>query len=358
MRILITGGAGFIGSAVVRFLAGLPEVSVINVDKMTYAGSVEALARLDRRANYVWEDVDICEPAALDAVFREHQPDMVMNLAAETHVDRSISDSAAFIRTNVQGTHALLEVSLRHWQAMDSRRRNAFRFLQVSTDEVYGALGSTGAFTESTPYAPNSPYSASKAGADHLVRAWLRTYGLPVLITNSSNNYGPWQHPEKLIPQSIIRGFRGLPIPIYGGGENIRDWLFVEDHAEALVVVLMRGRVGETYNIGGGVEKRNLDVVSEICGLLDQMVPEVYSRSELIEFVPDRPGHDFRYALSTEKVRRELGWQPRTGFTEGMRKTVDWYLRNQGWWRLRDRACGDHEDLPLTNADAREWGMP
>lgn len=356
MRILVTGGAGFIGSAVVRFLVELPGVSVINVDKMTYAGSAESLSVLDQRGDYVWEHVDICEPESLDAVFREHKPDMVINLAAETHVDRSIDDSAAFIRTNVQGTHVLLEASLRHWQAMDARRRNAFRFLQVSTDEVYGALGPTGRFTESTPYAPNSPYAASKAGADHLVRAWCRTYGLPVLITNCSNNYGPWQHPEKLIPQSIIHGLRGCPIPVYGGGENVRDWLFVEDHAEALTLVLTQGRVGATYNIGGAQEWRNLDVVREICSLLDEAVPKSYRHSELIKFVADRPGHDFRYAVSSDRIRGELAWQPRTGFKEGLRKTVDWYLRNQDWWGLSDRVAFGHGGAQRGDVDVRERG--
>jgi len=339
MRILVTGGAGFIGSAVVRhLLVGTPH-HVVNLDKLTYAGNLRALAEASPHPRYVFEQHDICDRAAVDAIFARHQPDAVMHLAAETHVDRSITGPAAFIQTNVVGTYTLLEAARQYWQGLDISRQQAFRFHHVSTDEVYGDLhGSADLFTETTPYAPSSPYSASKAGSDHLVRAWHRTYGLPVLLSNCSNNYGPWQFPEKLIPLMILNALAGKPLPVYGRGQQIRDWLYVEDHARALHTVLSRGRVGQTYNIGGHNEKRNLDVVHTICEILEELAPDNphsrSSRSEenpqgfagLIRFVTDRAGHDLRYAIDAGKIQRELGWQPQETFESGIRKTVQWYL--------------------------------
>lgn len=339
-KLLITGGAGFIGSAVVRHLIRDTAVQVVNVDKLTYAGNLESLAEVSASDRYAFEQVDICDGAALERVFREHQPDAVMHLAAESHVDRSIDGPAAFIETNIVGTYTLLEAARGYWQGLSGERRVRFRFHHVSTDEVYGDLaGCGGLFTETTPYAPSSPYSASKASADHLVRAWQRTYGLPTLITNCSNNYGPYHFPEKLIPLMILNALDGQPLPVYGDGSQIRDWLYVEDHARALHTVLTDGRIGETYNIGGHNEQRNLGVVRTICALLDELAPpmenpharHLCSYAELITFVADRPGHDRRYAIDASKIQRELGWVPQETFESGIRKTVLWYLENRDW---------------------------
>lgn len=331
--VLVTGGVGFIGSALVRYLLGQTAAQVVNVDKLTYAGNPESLAPVLPSERYVFEQVDICDSVEIRRVFAEHWPDAVMHLAAESHVDRSIDDAADFIHTNIVGTYTLLEAARTYWKGLSSEARDRFRFLHVSTDEVYGPLGAEGLFTEATPYDPRSPYSASKASSDHLARAWQHTYGLPVLVTNCSNNYGPYQFPEKLIPVVILNALAGKPIPVYGRGENVRDWLYVDDHVHALLAVLERGRVGETYNIGGHNEKSNLDVVHTICGLLDELVeaPAVASHSSLITFVTDRPGHDRRYAIDASKIGRELGWAPEESFETGLRKTVQWYLENRDW---------------------------
>jgi dTDP-glucose 4,6-dehydratase len=335
LTVLITGGAGFIGSAVVRKLIRDTNASVVNVDKLTYASNLESLADVSNHPRYHFERVDICDAVALRHIFNSHNPTAVIHLAAESHVDRSIDGPAEFIRTNVVGTFTLLQEARRHWRRLGPKHRSNFRFLHVSTDEVFGSLASGGFFTEQTPYAPSSPYSASKAGADHLGRAWHHTYGLPVIITNCSNNYGPYQFPEKLIPLTIMNAVQGKPLPVYGRGENVRDWLFVADHVEALLAVLANGHVGEVYAIGGQAEKRNIDVVRTICRLLDELRPDatVGSRQSLIRFVADRPGHDLRYAVDPSKIRRELGWSPRETFESGLRKTVQWYLENEGWWQ-------------------------
>jgi dTDP-glucose 4,6-dehydratase len=338
MKLLITGGAGFIGSAVVRHVIRTTDWSVANVDKLTYAGNLESLAEARTSNRHRHFQVDICDRPAIDAIFVEVKPDAVLHLAAESHVDRSIDGAAPFIETNVRGTYAMLEAALAHWRTLDGEARTRFRFQHISTDEVFGSLGPVekagGRFTETTPYAPNSPYSASKAASDHLVRAWHHTHGLPVLTTNCSNNYGPYHFPEKLIPLIIIRALRGERLPVYGRGENVRDWLHVEDHAEALVTVLTKGRPGETYNVGGDSERRNIDVVRAICRLLDEMLPENPHRphERLIEFVTDRPGHDARYAIDASKIRRELGWRPRHDFEQGLRDTVRWFLDHKPWW--------------------------
>ena len=332
--LLVTGGAGFIGSALIRFLMAETDWHIVNVDKLTYAANLEALAGIDRDPRYRLERADICDAQAMRRIFAEHAPDAVIHLAAESHVDRAIDAPAAFIQTNVLGTYTLLEAALHHWRSMDEAGRARFRFHHVSTDEVYGSLGEDGLFTEETPYAPNSPYSASKAASDHLVRAWHHTYGLPVVTTNCSNNYGPHQFPEKLIPLMITNAVLWQPLPVYGRGANVRDWLYVEDHARALHCVLTRGRIGETYNIGGNNERRNIEVVEAICDAVDALAPSGVGRSRrsLITFVEDRPGHDLRYAIDASKIRRELGWAPRETFETGLRKTVEWYLANRNWW--------------------------
>lgn len=335
--ILVTGGAGFIGSAVVRHIIENTQDNVVNVDKLTYAGNLESLESVENNPRYAFEQVDICDAKALARVFEHHQPDAVMHLAAESHVDRSIDGPAAFIETNIVGTYTLLEAARAYWNSLNDERKAAFRFHHISTDEVYGDLeGTDDLFTETTPYAPSSPYSASKASSDHLVRAWLRTYGLPTIVTNCSNNYGPFHFPEKLIPLMILNALDGKPLPVYGNGQQIRDWLFVEDHARALYKVVTEGKVGETYNIGGHNEKANIDVVRTICSLLEELVPNkpegVAKYEDLITYVKDRPGHDVRYAIDAAKIGRELGWKPQETFESGIRKTVEWYLNNTKWW--------------------------
>ncbi|MBY7904828.1 dTDP-glucose 4,6-dehydratase [Vibrio fluvialis] len=337
MKILVTGGAGFIGSAVVRHVINNTSDSIVNVDKLTYAGNLESLIQLENNERYAFEQVDICDRTALDAVFEKHQPDAVMHLAAESHVDRSIDGPAAFIETNIVGTYNILESARAYWNNLEATRKSLFRFHHISTDEVYGDLeGTDDLFTETTSYSPSSPYSASKASSDHLVRAWLRTYGLPTIVTNCSNNYGPFHFPEKLIPLMILNALDGKALPVYGDGMQIRDWLFVEDHARALYKVVTEGKVGETYNIGGHNEKANIEVVKTICSLLEELVSAkpngVAHYQDLITYVKDRPGHDVRYAIDATKIERELGWKPQETFESGIRKTVEWYLNNQEWW--------------------------
>ena len=333
MKIIVTGGAGFIGSALVRHLVAHTDHQVLVVDKLTYAGNLASLASVQSHPRYHFSLTDICDRSAIADVFSSFDPDAVMHLAAESHVDRSIDGPAEFINTNVVGTYVLLEAALAHWRKLDARAEG-FRFLHVSTDEVYGALKDEGRFTETTRYDPRSPYSATKAASDHLVRAWSHTYGLPILLTNCSNNYGPHQFPEKLIPLTIIKGLAGELMPVYGRGLNVRDWLFVDDHAQALTLVLERGRAGETYNIGGKAERRNIDVVGTICDTMDRLTqcPNGGSHRELINFVPDRPGHDFRYAIDFAKLNSELGWSPKHSFETGLNATVRWYLENRAWW--------------------------
>ncbi|KEF31640.1 dTDP-glucose 4,6-dehydratase [Marinobacter nitratireducens] len=338
MKFLVTGGAGFIGSAVVRHIIGNRLGDVVNVDILTYAGNLESLSSISSESNYFFEQIDICDTDAVKSVFSKHQPDVVMHLAAESHVDRSIDGPDEFVKTNVFGTFNLLQVALDYYRALDDQGQSRFRFHHISTDEVYGDLhGTDDLFTEETSYSPSSPYSASKAASDHFVRAWGRTYGLPVVVTNCSNNYGPYHFPEKLIPHMILNALAGKPLPVYGDGSQIRDWLFVEDHARALVEVITRGKVGETYNIGGHNEKRNLEVVETICDLLEELAPEkpegVGRYRDLITFVKDRPGHDVRYAIDATKIERELGWTPEETFETGLRKTVQWYLDNRSWWQ-------------------------
>ena len=335
MKILVTGGAGFIGSAVVRHAVRAGH-SVVNLDALTYAANLENVRPVANSPLYQFAHADIRDRAALDRIFESHAPDAVMHLAAESHVDRSIDGPGDFVDTNITGTFNLLEAARAHW--VRQGRPEAFRFHHISTDEVYGSLGPTGQFTEDTPYAPNSPYSASKAASDHLVRSWHETYGLPVLVTNCSNNYGPYHFPEKLIPVVILKALAGEPIPVYGAGENVRDWLYVEDHADALLTVLTRGAVGRTYNIGGENERRNIDLVRTICAILDEKRPKATAYADQITFVTDRPGHDLRYAIDPTRIRTELGWRPSVTVEEGLARTVQWYLDNDAWWRpLQDR---------------------
>jgi len=342
MKILVTGGAGFIGSAVIRHIIENTDDSVINLDKLTYAGNLESLSTVSCSKRYYFEQVDICDRNELERVLTKHQPDVVMHLAAESHVDRSIDGPIDFIQTNIIGTYSLLEACRAYWQSLTNKQNLYFRFHHISTDEVYGDLeGPEGLFTEETAYAPSSPYSASKASSDHLVRAWHRTYNLPTLVTNCSNNYGPFHFPEKLIPLIILNALEGKSLPVYGNGQQIRDWLYVEDHARALYLVATKGKVGETYNIGGNNEKKNIDVVKTICKILEELVPNkpggVENYRNLIKFVNDRPGHDKRYAIDSSKIENELGWVPLESFETGIRKTVEWYLNNNIWWeRLLD----------------------
>lgn len=341
MRVIVTGGAGFIGSAVCRHLACVRKWSVVNVDKLTYAANLASLAPIASASDYRFIQADICDGAAIARIIAEIQPDAIINLAAESHVDRSITGSADFIATNVVGAYSLLEMARHYWMGLAPARKTNFRFLHVSTDEVYGSLGPGQLFTERTRYDPRSPYSASKAASDHLVSAWHRTYGLPILITNCSNNYGPFQFPEKLVPLTILNALEGKPLPIYGDGKNERDWLYVDDHAKALVLTLERGRAGETYVIGGRAPRQNIEVVQRICEILDRLVPRTGSYAKLITFMADRPGHDRRYAIDPIKIETELGWRPDEAFETGLEKTVRWYLANESWWRpLREHVYG------------------
>ncbi len=333
MKLIVTGGLGFIGSAVVRHFAARPEHTVLNIDKCTYAGNPASVISVSDLPNYSLAQADIVDGPAMHKLVADFAPDAILHLAAESHVDRSIDGPGEFIQTNVVGTFSMLQAARDYWSKLPEKRRAAFRFVHVSTDEVFGSLGDSGAFTETTPYQPSSPYSSSKAGSDHLARAWHHTYEMPVIVTNCSNNYGPYQFPEKLIPLVSLKCMAGEPIPVYGRGDNVRDWLFVEDHVSALERVLERGVPGETYNIGGECELSNLEVVKTICSIVDDLKPVGTPREELIEFVTDRPGHDFRYAMNIEKIRRELDWQPAENFSSGIEKTVRWYMQNTGWWQ-------------------------
>lgn len=333
MKIIVTGGAGFIGSAVCRYLVGTLGHTVINIDKLTYAGNTASLRDIASNPNYYFEKVDICNGFEINRVFETYKPDAVMHLAAESHVDRSITGAADFIQTNIVGTFTLLEAARSYWQALPDQARNDFRFLHVSTDEVYGELGDTGLFNETTPYDPSSPYSASKASSDHIVNAWFKTYGLPIVISNCSNNYGPYHFPEKLIPLVTLNALDQRQLPVYGDGSNIRDWLYVDDHAKALFTILTKGRLGEKYNVGGRNERTNIQVVHTICDILDELRPCDQPRRDLIEFVTDRPGHDARYAINATKLENGLGWQAEETFETGIRKTIEWYLANEWWWQ-------------------------
>lgn len=350
MRIMVTGGAGFIGSALVRHLIGESRCDVLNIDKLTYAASLTSLASVAGNPSYRLLKADICDPLAIGAAFESFQPDAVMHLAAESHVDRSITGAAEFIQTNIVGTSVMLEAARRYHAALPAERRTAFRFLHVSTDEVYGSLGPEGLFREDTAYDPSSPYSASKAASDHLVMAWHRTYGLPTLISNCSNNYGPFHFPEKLIPLVILNACEGKMLPVYGDGLNVRDWLYVDDHARALEIILQRGRPGQTYNVGGNNEQTNLAVVQGICGVLDGLRPESGPHGRLISFVADRPGHDQRYAIDATKLENELGWRARETFPTGLEKTVRWYLDNAAWWAPLRKGVYAGERLGLAGA--------
>jgi len=352
LKILVTGGAGFIGSSVIRFLINETSHQVVNLDKLTYAGNLESLKEVSTNPRYSFEQVDICNSDEVRRVLKEHQPDVIMHLAAESHVDRSIDGPGEFIQTNIIGTYTLLQESRKYWETLDDLKKQEFRFHHISTDEVYGSLSDNGVFTEDTSYDPSSPYSASKASSDHLVRAWYRTYGLPVIVTNCSNNYGPYQFPEKLIPLMILNAIKGKPLPVYGNGEQVRDWLYVDDHAQALYTVITEGKSGETYNIGGHNEKTNLQVVRTICEILDELVPNhpdnINHYDELITFVEDRPGHDYRYAIDASKIQSELGWAPKETFESGIRKTIEWYLGNQEWWQHVQDGTYRGERLGLT----------
>lgn len=348
MRVIVTGGAGFIGSALVRYLVLEKAYDVLTIDALTYAGCVASLKPVEGRVNHRFIKADICDRDAVDAAIKHFRPNRIMHLAAESHVDRSITGAADFIQTNVVGTFTLLEATRAYWNGLDAESKASFRFLHVSTDEVYGSLGEEGLFRESTPYDPSSPYSASKAASDHLAKAWVRTYGLPVVVSNCSNNYGPYHFPEKLIPLTILNALEKRPLPVYGKGENVRDWLYVDDHARALDIIIERGRVGETYNVGGRNERRNIDVVHSICAVLDELRPSDTPRASLIAHVADRPGHDARYAIDATKLEDELGWKASETFETGIEKTVRWYLDNDWWWKpLRDRYSG--ERLGLSN---------
>lgn len=352
MRVIVTGGAGFIGSALVRYLVLEKGYDVLTIDALTYAGCEASLRAVDGKPNHRFLKADICDRAAMDAVIGSFRPDRIMHLAAESHVDRSITGAADFIQTNIVGTFTLLEAARGYWNGLDEAEKAAFRFLHVSTDEVYGSLGDEGLFEESTPYDPSSPYSASKAASDHLAKAWERTYGLPVVVSNCSNNYGPYHFPEKLIPLVILNALEGRALPVYGKGENVRDWLFVEDHARALDIIIERGRVGETYNVGGRNERRNIDVVRRICSVLDTLVPGDAPREQLIEYVTDRPGHDARYAIDATKLETELGWRAQETFETGIEKTVRWYLENEWWWApLRTRYDGERLGLAVAEPE-------
>lgn len=356
MKILVTGGAGFIGSAVIRHIISNTRDQVINLDALTYAGNLESLTDIEANERYAFEHVDICDLAAVTRVFLEHKPDVVMHLAAESHVDRSIDGPAAFMQTNIIGTYNMLEAARHYWGKLNGSAKERFRFHHISTDEVYGDLeGTDDLFTETTPYEPSSPYSASKASSDHLVRAWLRTFGLPVLVTNCSNNYGPYHFPEKLIPLMILNALNGKNLPVYGDGMQVRDWLYVEDHARALYKVVTEGIVGETYNVGGHNEKANIDVVKAICSLLEELVPNkpegVAAYQDLITYVTDRPGHDARYAIDASKIERELGWKPEETFESGIRKTVEWYLNNEAWWTRVQNGSYAGERLGISLGD-------
>ncbi|MGD8570311.1 MAG: dTDP-glucose 4,6-dehydratase [Gammaproteobacteria bacterium] len=333
--LMVTGGAGFIGSALVRHLIQTTDIKIVNVDALTYAGNLESLNSVESHSNYCFEQVDICDAQQVNRLFQQYKPDAIMHLAAESHVDRSIDGPAAFIDTNIIGTYNLLEAARAYWKDLAKAAKQQFRFHHISTDEVYGSLPATGYFVETSPYQPNSPYSASKASSDHLVKAWHHTYGLPVILTNCSNNYGPYQFPEKLIPLMILNALEGKPLPVYGKGDNIRDWLYVDDHVKALIVALTKGAVGETYNIGGHNEKTNLEVVKAVCALLDELVPDSPHKphESLVVFVEDRPGHDQRYAIDASKIKNDLGWEPEETFETGLRKTVQWYLENREWCR-------------------------
>ena len=360
MKFLVTGGAGFIGSAVIRHLINNTDHAVVNVDKLTYAGNLHSLESVSDSDRYAFEQIDICDADAVKRVYNEHQPDIIMHLAAESHVDRSIDGPGEFIQTNIVGTYTLLDQARDYWNSLEGEKKEQFRFHHISTDEVYGDLeGTDDLFTETTPYAPSSPYSASKASSDHLVRAWQRTYGLPTLVTNCSNNYGPYHFPEKLIPLIILNALEGKPLPVYGKGDQIRDWLYVEDHARALVLVATKGEIAETYNIGGHNEKQNIDVVKTICKILDEKVPannnpkakannpQLQHYEELVTFVTDRPGHDVRYAIDASKIARELGWEPEETFDSGLEKTVQWYLDNEAWWRAVQDGTYQRERLGM-----------
>ncbi|MFN6985334.1 MAG: dTDP-glucose 4,6-dehydratase [Rhizobium oryzihabitans] len=332
MRVLVTGGAGFIGSAVVRHLVNVRSYEVLTVDKLTYAGNLASLKQVDNNPLHRFLQADICDRTAINEAFDSFKPDRVMHLAAESHVDRSITGARDFIETNIMGSFTMLEAARRYWQELPPETKDGFRFLHVSTDEVYGSLGDDGLFVEDTPYDPSSPYSASKAASDHLAKAWARTYGLPVVVSNCSNNYGPYHFPEKLVPLIVLNALEGKPLPVYGNGANIRDWLYVEDHARALDLIAERGRIGETYNVGGHNERRNIDVVKRVCSIMDDLRPRHGPHDRLISYVADRPGHDARYAIDSTKLERELGWKAHENFDTGIEKTVQWYLDNEWWW--------------------------
>jgi dTDP-glucose 4,6-dehydratase len=351
MRILVTGGAGFIGSALVRHLVKNTQAVVLNLDKLTYAGNLASLKEIEGASNYSFLQADICDYAKMRSAINEFQPDRIMHLAAESHVDRSISGAGEFVQTNVVGTFSLLEAANHYWKGLPPSQKEAFRFLHVSTDEVYGSLGSEGLFAEVTPYDPSSPYSASKAASDHLAIAWYRTYGLPVIVSNCSNNYGPYHFPEKLIPLIILNAMEGKPLPVYGEGSNIRDWLYVDDHARALDLIASHGRPGEKYNVGGRNERRNIDVVGRICALMDELRPQSRPHSDLITFVTDRPGHDARYAIDATKLESELGWSAQETFDSGIELTVRWYLENEWWWRPLRKGVYSGERLGILTKD-------